>query len=185
MTVLVAYASRHRSTLEIAERIAERLRQRGEHVDLCHVDDVTDATVYQGIVVGSAVYFSSWMKEAKAFVRTHQSALEERPVWLFSSGPVGDAVLPDPKELTTLSAAIHPRDHRVFTGAIDPTKLSFRERLAVKAVKAPTGDFRDWAEIDAWADSIAAELADAQGPIEGLTPGGPQRRVGALSKPLG
>lgn len=37
-------------------------------------------------------------------------------------------------------------------------KLNFPEKMIVKAMKAPTGDYRDWDEIDAWADSIAKEL---------------------------
>ena len=52
--------------------------------------------------------------------------------------------------------------HSVVTtplDSLDKRKLSFPERLAVKAVKAPEGDFRDWDDIDAWALKIAGELA--------------------------
>jgi menaquinone-dependent protoporphyrinogen oxidase len=173
MSVLVAYASKHGSTQEIAERIAGRLRERGEQVELRGFNEVQDVTGYRAAVIGSAVYFSSWVKEATEFVRKHETALAEYPIWLFSSGPTGDAVLPAPKELAGLEAAIHPRNHRIFTGALDPKKLSFPERIAVKAVKAPLGDFRDWTEIDAWADSIAAELAGtgAGAPAMGSLPG--------------
>ena len=51
-----------------------------------------------------------------------------------------------------------PREHRVFFGALDREKLSFSERMIVKAVKAPDGDFRDWDAINGWADEIADEL---------------------------
>ncbi len=53
---------------------------------------------------------------------------------------------------------LDPREHRVFFGALDPDELGFAERMIVKAVKAPTGDFRDWDEIGAWADEIADAL---------------------------
>jgi len=53
---------------------------------------------------------------------------------------------------------IGPRDHRVFFRALDHHKLSFPERMVVKAVKAPEGDFRDWEAIDTWAASIARDL---------------------------
>ena len=44
--------------------------------------------------------------------------------------------------------------------SLDRTKLGFGERMMVKAVKAPDGDFRDWNAISAWADEIGRELAE-------------------------
>lgn len=41
---------------------------------------------------------------------------------------------------------------------IDPKKISFIEKMATKAVKAPTGDFRDWTAITTWAKAIADAL---------------------------
>jgi menaquinone-dependent protoporphyrinogen oxidase len=55
--------------------------------------------------------------------------------------------------------------HKVFTGAFDPedppANLSERlVRLMPMAKRVlPAGDFRDWPEIEAWADDIAARLA--------------------------
>jgi hypothetical protein len=34
----------------------------------------------------------------------------------------------------------------------------FSEKMIVKAMKTPTGDYRDWEAIDACAESIANEL---------------------------
>jgi menaquinone-dependent protoporphyrinogen oxidase len=46
----------------------------------------------------------------------------------------------------------------VFLRRADTRVLSFGERMIVKAVKAPAGDFRSWAEIDTWADGIDVAL---------------------------
>jgi menaquinone-dependent protoporphyrinogen oxidase len=51
----------------------------------------------------------------------------------------------------------------MFFGALDRSKLGFGERMMVKAVKAPEGDFRDWAGIRSWADDIARELGVGSG----------------------
>lgn len=161
MTVLVAYASKHGSTQGIAERIAEQLLQMGKEAEARPVDKVLDPGSYTAFVIGSAVYYGSWLKEATDWVHRHQTALAERPVWLFSVGPLGTEVKdaePQPKEMAEFQQTIHPRDQRIFFGSLDHNRLSFPERMVVKAVRAPEGDFRDWQAIEVWATSIARDL---------------------------
>jgi menaquinone-dependent protoporphyrinogen oxidase len=161
MAVLVAYASKHGSTQEIAERIAEKLRQLGKEAEVQPVDTVKNPGSYEALVIGSAVYYGSWLKEATQWVHRNQAVLAQRPVWLFSSGPLGTDVKDaeqQPKEMAEFQQAIRPRDERIFFGALDHHKLSFPERMVVKAVKGPEGDFRDWQSIEAWAESIARDL---------------------------
>lgn len=166
MSILVAYASKHGSTQGIAERIAEKLRRLGLQVELRPIHAVTDLTGFDAFVIGAAAYYFHWMKEATQFVRHHQAELAQRPVWLFSSGPIGtettDAqgrdvrVTSEPKEFAELKEIVHPRETHIFFGALDATQFGFPERLIVS--KLPQGDFRDWAEIDAWAETIAQTL---------------------------
>ena len=175
MKILVTYASTYGATEGIAGHIADRLRATGLDVVALPVRAAGDVSEYQAFVIGSAAYFGHWLKGATEFVRDHQAVLAERPTWLFSSGPLGteatDAkgqdqhVAAEPKDIAEFREAIHPRDHHVFFGAMDPGKLGLRDR-AVRTLPAgralmPEGDFRDWPEIDAWADSIARELAPA------------------------
>jgi len=159
MTVLIAYASRHASTWGIAERIAGRLRRLGHEVDVKTVEEVGDVDRYDAFVIGSAVYYGRWLGPAVDLVRRHGTVLAERPVWLFSSGPLGDQAGQEPAQVGELRGAIEPRGHRVFGGALDRRQLGITERLVARMVKAPEGDFRPWEEIDAWADTIAAQLA--------------------------
>jgi len=161
MTVLVAYASKHGSTQGIAQRIAEQLRQLGIQAEARPLDEVWDPGSYEALVIGSAIYYGSWMKEATEWVHRNQAVLARRPVWLFSVGPLGTEVKDaeqQPKEMAEFQQAIRPREQRVFFGALDHQRLSFAERMVVKAVRAPEGDFRDWEAIDAWAANIARNL---------------------------
>ena len=161
MTVLVAYASKHGSTQGIAERISEKLQQLGKVTDVRSVDSVSDPGIYEAFVIGSAIYYGSWMKEATEWIHRNQSILSNRPVWLFSSGPLGTEVRDSeqqPKEIADFQKTINPRDHQVFFGSLDHNKLSFTERMVLKAVRAHEGDYRDWEAIDAWAESIARNL---------------------------
>jgi menaquinone-dependent protoporphyrinogen oxidase len=162
MTVLVAYATKHGSTREIAEAVATALADRGIPTDALAVDTIADVRPYEAVVLGSAVYMGRWLKEATEFARRHRELLTERPLWLFSSGPLGTDVVDaeeQPKELAELREMLGPRDHRLFYGALARDSLGFGERMVVKAVKAPEGDFRDWDEIRGWAATIAGELA--------------------------
>ena len=185
--VLVAYGSRHGGTRGIAERIGEVLRSEGLEADVVAADRVGDLGDADAFVVGSGVYMGSWLKEPLEFLVRNQAALAARPLWLFSSGPLigssagkntddplEDALGPTEgpgsggrKKIDEISAATHPRDHRVFFGAFDPTDppRAMSERL-VRLMPAarkvlPAGDFRDWDAIEAWAHGIATELQAA------------------------
>ncbi len=178
MTVLVAYASRHGSTAGIADRVAANLRGAGLEAEAHPVDAVRGLDQYDAVVVGGAAYMFHWMKDAAAFVRRYQQALSEKPVWLFSSGPLGiddvDAKGRDvfeasrPREWADLPDLVGARGTKVFRGAWDSEApvIGFGERLMHLIPKAktsvPVGDFREWAEIDAWADGIASALRTAR-----------------------
>jgi menaquinone-dependent protoporphyrinogen oxidase len=175
VNVLVVYATRHGATQGIAERIASVLGRRGLEVTIRPVDQTGDPSAYDAFVIGSAAYMFHWLKEATGFVRRHHRLLADHPVWLFSSGPLGtdetDAEGKDvrseaePREFAGLREDLHPRGTRVFFGAYDPAAepkglMERFTRLMPAARDAlPAGDFRDWPEIEAWADSIADDLA--------------------------
>jgi menaquinone-dependent protoporphyrinogen oxidase len=162
MRLLVTAASRHGSTAEIATELGKALRGAlpGVGVDVVPPTRVADLADYDAVVVGSAVYFGRWLDEARLQVTSHLPELRQRPVWLFSSGPVGDPSLPatEPSDAAELAAAIGAREHVVFPGALHRELLGARERLAVRLVRADDGDYRDWPAVRAWADRIAAEL---------------------------
>ncbi|WP_292366419.1 flavodoxin domain-containing protein [Methanoculleus sp. UBA208] len=169
MNVIVVYKSRYGSTRGIAEFIAEKLREHDVQAEARSVDTDPDPGEYDAAVIGSAVYMEHWMKEAAEIVRRNRTVLAERPVWLFSSGPLRlePGTSPDdpelePKEIAEFREVIHPRDHRVFFGALDPGRLGLQHRLIRKlpAGRAllPEGDFRDWDEIEAWTGGIARAL---------------------------
>ncbi len=60
--------------------------------------------------------------------------------------------------MAALVAATGAREHRVFAGRLDRHRLGFAERAVTLALRAPEGDFRDWAAIEAWAAEIAETL---------------------------
>jgi len=176
MKILVAYASRTGSTKGIAEFIGDKLRGRGIQVDVQEVHDVRNPGDYDAFVIGSAVYMFHWVKEARQFVSRNRTLLSSRPVWLFSSGPVGPQAkvsegrdlrdVSGPKEIDELREMAKPRDHRVFFGALFGDRLGSTLGFTYKLIRRskaaresmPEGDYRDWKDIEVWASSITRAL---------------------------
>ena len=160
MKVLVSAASRHGATADIARAIGETLTEAGLEVVVLSPDAVTTLDGYDAVVLGSGIYVGHWMDTAKNLVERHSAALASRPVWLFSSGPIGEPPKPeeDPADLAEIIEATRPRDHRLFAGKVDKAVLGLGERVILKAVRAPEGDFRSWADVREWAIGIATVL---------------------------
>ncbi|MDQ3893639.1 MAG: flavodoxin domain-containing protein [Actinomycetota bacterium] len=130
-------------------------------VERLGIDDVSDLTRYEAVVLGSAVYMGQWLEPARNFVQRHRDELAARQTWLFSSGPIGDPPRPKAEEavkVEEIADATKTAGHRLFAGRIDKSKLSFPERAVIRAVGAKEGDYRDWDEIRGWAAQIAAQL---------------------------
>jgi menaquinone-dependent protoporphyrinogen oxidase len=160
MRVLVTAATRYGATAEIAEAIGRVLAGRGLDPTVAAPEQVEGVDGYDAVVVGSAVYAGHWLKPARELVGRLGAALADRPVWLFSSGPVGDPPKPDedPVDVAELLTATRAREHRLFAGRLVRRQLRFPERAVVSALRVPDGDFRDWSEISRWAAGIAATL---------------------------
>lgn len=168
--VIVAYATKHGATAEIAEKIGGILREAGLSVEVLPVKKAGDPAAYAAVVLGSAVYIGQWRKEAAAFLTVNEGALASRPVWLFSTGPTGTGDPVEimkgwrfPERLQPIADRIRPRDIAIFHGALDEKQLNLAEKMAIKMVKAPIGDFRDWSAVTAWAATIADSLKTTPG----------------------
>jgi menaquinone-dependent protoporphyrinogen oxidase len=160
--VLVTAASRHGATHEIADAIAAGLARRGVEADVRHAEELSELDGYDAYVIGSAVYVGRWLAAARDLVEGSRERLAARPVWMFSSGPLGppEALKPegDPVDAEDLVRVAGAFEHRVFAGRLDRSLLGLGEKAVVVAVRAPEGDFRDWDAIDDYAAEIARQL---------------------------
>ncbi len=161
-TLLVVSASKHGSTSEIAQAIGDEVASHGVDVTVADVDNPPLNVEFDGYVLGSAVYAGHWVAELRRFIDDHHHLLSVRPLWLFSSGPLGDGPIPaeEPAEVAEFARSLGARDHRVFEGRLAQADLNLLERAAVRFVHAPYGDFRQWDEIHDWARGIATTLSN-------------------------
>ena len=164
---LVAYATRHGATAEIAEAIAEALRVAGHAAELRPADQVETLDSYEAVILGSAVYYGHWLDPARDLAERFAERLAAMPVWLFSSGPLGpaDQLVPegDCVDVSPVAEATDAIDHRTFAGRLDKAALGFREKAVVAALHPPEGDFRDWDMIARYAGEIAVWLGASGG----------------------
>ena len=164
--VLVAYATKHQSTREIAEGIAIPLREAGNDVE-CADAASASAKGYDAVVLGSAVYMGRWRKSARAFLDRERETLATVPFWIFSSGPAGaDAADPvtedrwlEPRAVVERSTRLGVRGHIVFGGRLPVEPGNLIERAMVRGAPPESIDLRDWEEIERWSRGIAADLA--------------------------
>jgi menaquinone-dependent protoporphyrinogen oxidase len=164
--VLVSAASRHGSTTEIAEAIARALRERGVDADSIPPQRVEVTSDYDAFVIGSAVYTGHWLDDAIDLCKRLGPELGGRPAWLFSSGPVGPAdsnlvkkMWTDPVDLEQVREATGAVEHRMFAGRLERAGLSGAQRAALFFFKRLDGDYRDWDEVAAYSEEIAAALS--------------------------
>ncbi|MBW7883094.1 MAG: flavodoxin domain-containing protein [Caldilineaceae bacterium] len=157
--VLVAYASRYGSTAEIGHAIAARLCERGEAVDACSIDEVKDLSLYDAVVVGSAVRMGSWLPAAVRFVAEHKEALRKVPTAFYTVHILALGANEESKKtrvayLDAVRSIVMPQHEAFFPGKLDPKQLNLLDRVMAKAVQSPEGDLRNWQEIWNWADEI-------------------------------
>jgi len=88
--VLVAYASKYGSTQEVAEAIADTLRENGLSADLEPMRELKSLEEYTAVVLGAPLYMVHWHKDAHKFLSWHREALTNLPVAVFTLGPLDD-----------------------------------------------------------------------------------------------
>ena len=157
--ILVAYATKHGSTREVADAVAATLQRRGLAVDTRPADEVDSLDDYDGVVLGGALYTGRLHRDARRFLKTHRSALAGLPLAVFAMGPrttEADDVAGSRAQLDRALAAVpevEPVSVAIFGGVLDPEQLRF------PFSRMPASDARNWDAILDWAGEVAPLLA--------------------------
>jgi menaquinone-dependent protoporphyrinogen oxidase len=161
--ILVAYASRKGSTAGIAQAIGKELTLEGYTVDVSEMKSVTSLTGYNAVVIGAPVYTGKVTGDVVAFVSTYGDELSRMPVAGFVTGiapvfPKTGDVKGFTDQLVTALTPVRPVAVTMFAGTLDAGKMNLVERSLTMLMKVPTGDFRDWDAIAAWAKTLAGKM---------------------------
>ena len=170
MKVLIAYASGHGSTGEVAQFIADVLKEHDIDVTVELADQVQSLSGYDAFIAGSPIYGGMWLTELSQFFEKFKAELSAKPVHLWimcirvleSDGL--EHALKEYVHQPTLNE-IGIRDVGVFAGKLDLAAIDWNERWTLAArydgdalPGSRNDDYREWDAIRTWAKNIREEL---------------------------
>jgi menaquinone-dependent protoporphyrinogen oxidase len=167
--VLVAFASTHGSTQEVARAVAETLRGQGLAADLQPARGVRSLEGYCAVILGAPLYLFRLHQDGRRFLARHQAALSRGlPLAIFAGGPFGKG---DESEWQEVRQELDrelarfpwlaPVSVQVIGGRFDPTHLRFPWSLVPALKGMPPSDLRDWDAICEWTKSLVLKFQPA------------------------
>ncbi len=123
--ILLVYATRHGSTQEVADTVAEELRAGGTKVDVRVTDNAPGPGGYDAVVVGGPMIMG-WHRQAAKYVKTHRRELAQVPTALFITAA---SLTEDGAEEVQGVPVV--KDPWLVKAPRDAAKLSRKERYAL------------------------------------------------------
>lgn len=164
LKVLVAYATRAGSTMEIAQSIGRIFIDAGYETDTLGIKKVRSLEQYDAAILGTAVHTGMLMPEMVRFVRKNRMVLCRMSVAAFavclSMKPQTPEHHAAAKEfLDPVRREISLVSEGFFAGVMDYSRVGFIARFIVKnMVQTPEGDFREWDAINGWTRDLTERL---------------------------
>jgi menaquinone-dependent protoporphyrinogen oxidase len=164
--LLVGYASCCGSTGGIAQAIGRRLCAAGAKVDVQLMKEVKDLSVYDGLVLGSAIQEGQWLPEARKFIDKHQEIIASKKVAFFiaclalSEDKPNNRKIADKYLRSVIEKApnLKPVAMQAFAGAVFYDKMPKKFVPVMKLISPKDGDYRNWDAINTWADGIVPSI---------------------------
>ncbi len=176
--VLIAYLSREGQTTKIAQRIAERLTQRGhgaELFDIEHGRSTLEPSRFDAVILAAPIYAAGYPRAALAFAKKHRDTLARVPCSFVSVGLAVMSRTHDGKAQTRAvverflkQSGLKPRRVELVAGALPYTRYNFFKRWVMRRIAQAEGgdvdtsrdhEYTDWAAVDAFATVFSQDLS--------------------------
>ena len=124
--VLVAYASKHGTTSEVADSIAGTLQELGLAVEIKEAGRVHDVAPYDAVVIGGGLYMGKWHADARRMLKRHRQQLAGKRLAVFGMGPdsLDESKVAESRRQLERSLAATPElvpiAVAIFGGALEP-----------------------------------------------------------------
>ena len=163
MRILTTWGSKRGGTEGIAQTISAALAEHGFEVIAVPANRARHVGDFDAVIIGGALYANRWPRDVRRFVDRNVKQLRQKPVWLFSSGPLDDSAetneIPPVTQVSVIAQRTGAKGHVTFGGRLVSTAKGFP---ASAMAKTHSGDWRNFDEIRAWADKLALELPHAE-----------------------
>lgn len=172
MNILIIYSTIDGHTLEICQRLRQRLENSACRLTMLTVAEAngTDLAKFDKVVIGASIRYGKHRPDLVNFLKQHGPALKSRATALFSVNLVARKPAKNRPETNPYmrkllkQLAWRPAAAAVFAGKVDYPRYGFLDRQIIRFIMwltdGPTGrtaviDFTDWSQVDAFADTIA------------------------------
>ena len=163
--ILIIYSTTDGHTLEICQRLKQKIEQQHHQARLISIDDEknVDLNLYDKIIIGASIRYGKHNRSVYEFIKKNEQILDAIPNAFFSVNLVARKPEKSQPEtnpyLKTFLKQIswQPKELAVFAGKIDYPRYRFRDRLMIQMImwmtKGPTDpeaviDFTDWKQVD-------------------------------------
>ncbi|WP_045861533.1 menaquinone-dependent protoporphyrinogen IX dehydrogenase [Teredinibacter purpureus] len=169
--ILIVYSTTDGHTLEICQRLKEKIELQANQVALFSVADeaVLDVKQFDKIVVGASIRYGKHSPKIYEFIKNNEKVLDSKPNAFFTVNLV--ARKPErnsPETNPYLKIFLNkinwkPKGLAVFAGKVDYPKYRFWDRLMIRSImwitKGPTDpavivEFTDWNKVENFAQWI-------------------------------
>ena len=174
--VLILYATTEGQTARIAERIAQRLRDKGHVAETHRVDTIPaglDTATYDGVIFGASIHYGHHPANFRALVRHQRAVLTGRPSAFFSvslsAGGPGAKPEAARRYLETFLHQVNwqPPLTTTFAGALQYSKYGMFKKLLMRMIVGIAGgdtdpardyEYTDWDAVIRFTDSFVRQF---------------------------
>lgn len=141
MSILLAYATKHGSTKEIADILSEKISSDIVKINLKNTPK-PDISSYDVLIIGAPVYAGRIPKVVRNFIENYHKLLVEKKIFLYLSGMTPQDQLPE--NLFDLcygeDIVSYAKSKAHLGGKFDFSKMNFFEKKIIQKVSGVKAD---------------------------------------------
>lgn len=178
--ILVVYGTTDGHTAKVAGALGEMFRDDGDEADVVNaagIDDRIRPLNYDGVIVAGSIHIANYQRAVKRWIRTHVTALNQRPTAFLSVGlgilakrPEAQREVREIMDRLLWRTGWTPAIRKPVAGALRYTRYNWFKRWIMRRIAAKVGmdldttrdyEYTDWDDLRVFAKEFRRLLAPA------------------------